>query len=146
MYTRKAIASASILVFFILIGSVLAYPGWRWMNWDKGKVETFKGKIVSNWPCVTMQIDGQEYILHVGPLWYWQDKDVKFQKGATIEVVGMVVDVAGVKHIFPQALLMDGKEFKVTDENGIPLWAGYRRGHAMRRLGPGMHGWRGCRW
>lgn len=154
MTKGKAIASTSVLVFFILVGFAVAYPGWRWINWDKEKVETIKGKIISNWPCVVARVDGQEYIIHVGPLWYWQDKEVKFQKSADIEVTGIVVDIVGVKHIFPQTLRVDGKELKITDENGMPLWAGYRFARGFRKLGPGMcswngpgmHGWRGHRW
>ncbi|MFC1718021.1 hypothetical protein ACFL6S_30450, partial [Candidatus Poribacteria bacterium] len=117
---------------------------------------------------ITMDVDGKEYILHLGPLWYWQEKGCTIEEGQDVKITGAVEEIDGVLHVYPQIIEVDGKSIELTDENGMPVWAGCRggrgRGYNRRGSGPGFgrrgrgqgarghgygggrRGFRGCGW
>ncbi len=146
---RKAIL-ASVIVAIIVISAttVLSRPGWRGnrdnclRKGDGGELVTLVGKIKSpERPEITVNVDGGEYILHPGPIWYWQEKGYTIEKDQDAKITGAVAEVDGVLHIYPQTIEVDGKSIELTDENGVPVWAGRRggrgRGYNRRGSGPG---------
>ena len=153
MKKKLIIGLIATLVVIILASVAFAYPGWRIRNWDKEKITTLEGKIIdADRLFITMESSGKEYILHLGPIGYWQKKGIKAEKGNSVKVTGMVVGIDGKMNAYPQTLTIEGKELKIADENGVPAWAGTGRGyHAgygaeMMRGQHGRHGWQGKGW
>jgi len=138
---KKRLIIGSIVALIVLVTTALAfsYQGWRIQNWDKSKVVTLEGKITdADRPIITMEADGKEYIVHLGRPAYWIDKGLKLEKGTSVKITGMVLDINGKMNIYPQSIIADSKEFKVSDENGVPVWSGNGR-----EYGHGRHGWQG---
>jgi hypothetical protein len=151
MKKKLFIGLIATFVIIVLTSIAFAYPGWKIQNWDKEKVVTLEGKITDADRPIIMESDGKEYILHIGPAGYWQDKGIKTEKGNSAKITGMVVDVNGKMNVYPQTLAIEGKELKVADESGTPAWAGTGRGYrggngaGMMRGQHGRHGMQGQR-
>jgi len=141
---KKKLTIGIIATFTLLVITAVAfsYQGWkhqRVQNWDKEKVVTLEGKITdADRPIITMESDGKEYIVHIGPPAYWQDKEIKIEKDKAVKITGMVVDIDGKMNVYPQVITVNDKELKLSDENGVPVWAGNGRGG---KSGRGRHGW-----
>jgi len=137
---RKAIL-ASVIVAIIIISAttVLSRPGWRGnrdnclRRGDGGELVTLEGKIKdAQRPEITMDVDGREHMLHVGPFWYWQEKGYTVEEGQDVKVTGAVEEIDGVLHVYPQTIEAGGKSIELIDENGFPVWAGRRGGRGLR--------------
>lgn len=69
--------------------------------------------------------DGTVYEIHMGPYWYWLNNGYKLNnESATIK--GEVKTVDGIKQLYPNEVMQNGTTIKLADENGVPLWAGYK--------------------
>jgi len=144
MKKKLTIGLVATFVVIVLTSIAFAYPGWRMQNWDKEKITTLEGKITdADRPIITMESGGKEYILHIGPVGYWQDKGIKVEKGNSVKVTGMVADINGKMNVYPQTLTIEGKELKVADENGVPAWTGTGRGYRAGYGAGMMKGQRG---
>lgn len=136
---KKKLFTYSIVLAMIVISAtiVLSNPSWRGIRpqlWDKDKLVTLEGKITDIYrPLVVMESEGKDYVLRLGPYWYWQEKGYKIEKDKPIKVTGMIVEIDGKQNIFPQKVVIDGKEIVLSDENGIPVWAGQRGHHGRNR-------------
>lgn len=138
---KKRLVIGLSIVFIVLAITAIAfsYQGWRVQNWDKSKVITLEGKITdADRPIITMEANGKEYIIHLGKPSFWKNQDMKIEKGTSIKITGMVLDINGKMNIYPQSVVIGEKEIKVSDENGVPVWAG--NGGKFRH---GKHGWQG---
>ena len=111
-----------------------------------GEPVTLEGKIKdSERPEITMDVEGKEHILHVGPFWYWEEKGYTLEEGQDVKVTGAVAEVDGVLHVYPQTIQVGDESIELADENGLPAWAGRRggrglrseRGYGRRGSGPG---------
>ena len=160
MRKRTTLAIIIITVMAVSASAVFSHPGWRGGQkqsgyrhqiWDKDKLVTLEGEIKdSERPLITIEADGKEYTLHAGPRWFWQEKEHNLESGQAVRVTGMVAEVDGKLNLYPSIIETEGKSIVLTDENGIPAWAGHggRRG---QRLGRGQarcdnapgYGWRG---
>ena len=152
MKKKLFIGLIATFVVIVLTSIAFAYPGLKMQNWDKEKIVTLEGKITdADRPIIVMESNGKEYILHLGPVSYWEDKSVKIEKGNSVKITGMVADINGKMNVYPQTLTIEGKELKVADENGTPVWAGTGRGYhgrhgaGMMKGQHGRHGWQGGR-
>ncbi len=171
---RKRAILASVIVAIIVISAttVLSRPGWRGnrnnclRRGDGGELVTLEGKIKdSERPEITMDVDGKEHTLHVGPFWYWEEKGYTVEEGQDVKVTGAVEEIDGVLHVYPQTIEVGDKSIELTDENGFPVWAGRRGGRGLRSArgynrcesgpgtgrrgrghGGGRRGSRGCSW
>lgn len=153
---RKTTTLALIVTTIMVISAaaVLSHQGWRsGSRWAKDEAEliALEGKIKdAERPTVVMEADGKEYILHPGPIWYWKEKGYSLEKDQVVTVTGVVEEVDGALHIYPHIIKTGEQSIKLVDENGVPVWAGLRRG---RSAGPGRgygnceygagHGWHG---
>lgn len=123
---KKLIVGLGV-VFVVLIATTLAfsYNGWRIQNWDKSKVTTIEGKVTFAYGAIiNVDAKGKEYIVHLGRPFYWQNQDVKIEKGTSVKITGMTIEIDGKMNMYPQSVVIGQKEIKVADENGIPVWAG----------------------
>lgn len=71
--------------------------------------------------------------VHVGPSRYVESQGFKFAKGDQIQVTGSKVTLREHEAIIAREISMGGKTLKLRNDQGIPEWAGGRRGG-----GPGM--------
>jgi hypothetical protein len=75
-------------------------------------------------------LDNDE-VIHLGPVWYFDEQDISFSIGETIEVTGSEVTFNNDLIIIARKIMKDGKEMVLRNASGIPQWAGSGRG--MRR-------------
>jgi hypothetical protein len=140
--TKKAILGSIIAVILVVSATaVFSHPGWRgrraWTD-DEAEVVALEGKIKdAKRPMISMDVDGKEYILHIGPRWYWEDKELTIEEGQTVKVTGVVDEFDDVLHVYPQTVELGGKSIELADEDGVPVWAGCEDGRGSHR------GWRG---
>ena len=67
--------------------------------------------------------DGTVYQIHMGPYWYWLNNGYKLNNESAI-IKGEVKTVNGVNELYPVEVSQNSTTIKLTDEKGIPLWAG----------------------
>lgn len=145
---KKKLFIYSTILFIIAISATMALSNSGWRNprlqlWDKDKLTTLEGKIKDVYgQIVIVESDGKDYITRLGPYWYWQEKGYKIEKDKSIKVTGMIVEVDGKQNIFPQKVVIDNKEIILSDENGIPVWAGHGGRHGKNR----QANFRNCRY
>jgi len=132
--TILALATAAIMV--ISAAAVFSHPGWRGgrlLRGEEAELVTLEGKITdAKRPVITLEADGKEYILHLGPIWYWQEKGQTFEEGQAVGITGVVEEVSGVFHVYPHTVKIDGETVELVDEDGVPVWAGRRVGRGPR--------------
>lgn len=62
--------------------------------------------------------------VHLGPVWYIERQDIRFDKGDTVEVRGSKVTFDGKPVIIAAEVKKNEDKLRVRDENGVPHWAG----------------------
>jgi hypothetical protein len=65
--------------------------------------------------------------VHVGPAWFIENQDVKIELKEKIEVKGSRVTFDGKPAIIAAQVKKGDEVLKLRDENGVPVWAGWRR-------------------
>ena len=161
---KKTIAALIIAAIMVISATAVFSHQARWDGqkqrgirkqvWDKDNLVTLEGKITdAERPVITMDADGKEYILHAGPRRYWQEKEYTLEEGQTVKVTGVVAEADGKLNLYPSTIEADGKSIELTDEDGVPVWAGSKGGRGCGSCGnrPGhgrsgrgnMHGGRG---
>ncbi|MBZ0201326.1 MAG: hypothetical protein K8H86_15765 [Ignavibacteriaceae bacterium] len=149
----RIILIATLLLFAVI--SILPQNGRaRQMGerWDKDEVVKVTGtlKSVSHPVAIVNGNDGKEYELRMGPVWFWKNNDYKLQPGEKIEISGEIENDNGKYYLYPYVINQNGKEIKLADEDGVPVWSRGGRGNSRNydNRGYGRGGNRGgrCRW
>jgi len=65
--------------------------------------------------------------VHLGPGWYIERLDMKIEKGDKIEVKGSRATMMGKPVIIAAEVKKGESVLKLRDENGMPVWAGWKR-------------------
>jgi hypothetical protein len=65
--------------------------------------------------------------VHLGPGWYIERLDTKIEKGDNVQVKGSKVTMMGKPVIIAAEVKKGDSVLMLRDENGIPLWSGWRR-------------------
>lgn len=81
--------------------------------------------------------DGTVYQIHMGPYWYWLNNGYKLNNESAV-IKGEVKTVNGINELYPVEVSQNGTTIKLTDDKGIPLWAGYNGNGNGRGKG---YGW-----
>jgi hypothetical protein len=76
---------------------------------------------------LSLKTDKETIPVHLGPGWYIERLDTKIEKGDKIEVKGSSVTMMGKPVIIAAEVKKGESVLKLRDENGIPVWAGWRR-------------------
>ena len=66
--------------------------------------------------------------VHLGPVWFIERQDVKIKKGDKIEVTGSKVMMRDKPTIIAAEVKKGDEVLILRDEDGIPVWSGWRRG------------------
>jgi hypothetical protein len=76
---------------------------------------------------LTLKTDKETMSVHLGPGWYIENQDIKIEPGDKIEVGGSRITYQGKPAIIAAEVEKGDELLKLRDENGFPLWAGWRR-------------------
>jgi len=106
--------------------------------YDAKTVETVSGEIVSVDKLTPMKgMSGGVHLqlktekdtvsVHLGPSWFIENQDVKIEPKDKIEVRGSRVTFDGKPAIIAAEVKKGDEVLKLRDENGVPIWAGWRR-------------------
>lgn len=105
--------------------------------YDPAKAEIVKGHVASveqisgrrgrgTGVVLSLKTGTETLSVHLGPSWYINKQDAKFAAGDVVEITGARAARSG-QDIFIAAEIKKGNEtLKLRDENGVPLWAGWR--------------------
>jgi hypothetical protein len=149
---RFSIFIAAIgLLGFILSTESSAQGGFRWRGsggWGPGSqysrmydpktVGTVSGEVVSVDKIIpiegmsygvhlTLMTDKETISVQLGPGWYIENQDVKIEPKDMIEVKGSRITYEGKPAIIAAEVKKGDEVLKLRDENGFPIWAGWRR-------------------
>ena len=149
-YVGTLTAVISILVLLYATES-FAQRGMGWKGsggWGMGTaygkiynpktVETISGEVVSVDKIkpikgmsygvhVTVKTDKETISVHVGPGWFIENQDIKIEPKDKVEVTGSRITFEGKPAIIAAEVKKGEEILKLRDENGFPVWSGWRR-------------------
>ncbi len=65
--------------------------------------------------------------VHLGPAWFLENQDVKIMPKDKVEITGSRITFQGKPAIIAAEVRKDDQMLKLRDENGYPVWSGWRR-------------------
>ena len=74
-----------------------------------------------------VKTDKETVSVHLGPVWYIENQDVKIEPKERVEVKGSRIDLAGEQAIIASEVRKGDQVLKLRDEDGFPAWSGWRR-------------------
>ena len=74
-----------------------------------------------------VKIDKETAEVHLGPVWYLENQDVKIMPKDKVEVRGSKIMFFGKPVIIAAEVKKGDEVLKLRDENGSPAWSGWRR-------------------
>lgn len=106
--------------------------------YDTKTVETIAGEVVSVWKItptkgmaygvhLIVKTDKEAVSVHLEPGWYIENQDIKIKPKDKIEVKGSRITFEGKPAIIAAKVIRGGEILKLRDENGFPVWSGWRR-------------------
>jgi hypothetical protein len=106
--------------------------------YDPKTVETISGEIVSvdritpnkgmaGGVHMNVKTDKETLSVHLGPSFYIENQDVKLQAKDKVEVKGSRVTFGGKPAIIAAEVKKGDEVLKLRDDNGFPVWSGWRR-------------------
>jgi len=109
---------------------------------DPKTVETVSGKITSLAEITPIRGMGvgvhlmlktttETVDVHLGPLWYLESQDADLKAGDAVEVRGSRIQIAKKPAIIAVEVKRGDDVLVLRDANGIPRWAGWRRGRPL---------------
>jgi len=150
MRTRSIVGLVLVVsMFFTSSLALAAWKGYRGSGgWGMGSmyqrmynpatVETLKGTVEAVDKVMPMKgmyygiylllkTDKETVSVHLGPGWYIERLDTKIEKGDKIEVKGSRVTMMGKPVVIAAEVKKGDSVLMLRDENGIPLWSGWKR-------------------
>ncbi len=151
MRTKSLIGLVVAVSMLLTAFTALAQPwkGWRGSGgWGMGSqyqrmydpktVETITGTVeavdqvtpmkgMSYGVHIELKTEEETTSVHLGPGWYIERLDTKIEKGDKIGVKGSRVVMMGKPALIASEVRKGDSVLKLRDENGIPVWAGWRR-------------------
>jgi hypothetical protein len=76
---------------------------------------------------LTVKADKETVSVMLGPGWYIERQDTKLAKGDMVEVKGSRITYEGKPAIVAAEVKKGDAVLKLRDNNGVPVWAGWRR-------------------
>ena len=140
------------LISFLFGTESFAQGGMKWQgsgNWGPGTqygrlynaqtMETISGEVanvdtitpikgMSSGVHLLVKTDKETISVHLGPAWYIQRQDMKIMPGDKVEITGSRITFQGQPAIIAAEVKKGTETLKLRDENGFPVWSGWRRG------------------
>lgn len=142
---KRSLIFASLLVLLFAM-EVMAQAGRRGTareRWASDEIVTLKGEITdAAMPVAKFKCEGKEYSVHLGPQWFWKQKNYELKKGEA-ELRGELEKESDGLHFYPYTVTQGSTKIALADEDGVPHWSA-RSGRGMMTSGRhhGQH--RGC--
>jgi hypothetical protein len=106
--------------------------------YDPKTVETISGEVekveqitpmkkMSYGVHITVRKDKETADVHLGPGWFLENQDVKISAGDKVEIKASKVQFQGKPAFIASEVKKGDEVLKLRDENGIPVWSGWRR-------------------
>lgn len=76
---------------------------------------------------MNVKTDKDTVSVHLGPSWYLENQDVKIAAKDKVEVKGARTTFAGKPAIIAAEVKKGDEVLKLRDDNGFPVWSGWRR-------------------
>lgn len=140
MKTGKFYLAAALVLIFA--GNIYSQNGWGPGSsynrmYDTKTVETISGSVISIdqiLPDKNMSVGihlllntvNGNVSIHLGPAWYIENQDIQIIKGDNVSVTGSKVTYNGDQVIIAKEVIEGDQLLKLRDENGYPLWSGWR--------------------
>ena len=141
---KKILALTIIALGLILNGPVLAQPaGGQGMGPGRGMgkmynpqtVTTIKGTVEGAGPkgrrmqheSRIIKTDQGSIMVHLGPTSYMNQQQIQLNPGDVVEVTGSKMERGGRTMMMAKEVTVNGKTFKLRDDQGLPLWRGQGR-------------------
>ena len=74
-----------------------------------------------------LKTDKETVSIHLGPVWFIENQDVKIEPKDKVEVKGSRITFEGKPAIIAAEVKKGDEVLKIRDENGFPFWSGWRR-------------------
>jgi hypothetical protein len=85
------------------------------------------GKGMSYGIHVILKTDGTTLPIHLGPGWYIENQDITIEQNDKVEVTGSRITFEGKPAIIAAKIKKGDEVLILRDENGFPVWSGWRR-------------------
>lgn len=106
--------------------------------YDPKTVETISGEVttvdritpmkgMSGGIHMNVKTDKETISVQLGPSWYLENQDVKLEAKDKVEVKGARATFAGKPSIIAAEVKKGDEVLKLRDDNGFPVWSGWRR-------------------
>lgn len=129
MKTLKSII-ALIFLFSLTVSSFAQRSDDKSENWDVDNVITLSGNFTSvTHPIATFKgDDGNEYEVHMGPIWFWNENGYELKANNSAQIKGEVKQVQNRYELYPWKITQDNSTIDITDENSVPKWSKGNKG------------------
>ena len=148
---KMGICLIAILFSFFCFTDAFAQRGMKWQgsgNWGPGSpynrmfdpktVGTITGEVVrvelsalqkgmSPGVHLIIKTSKETIPVHLGPAWYLERQDIKIEPKETVEVTGSRIVFEGKPAIIASEAKTKDGIIRLRDENGFPVWSGWRR-------------------
>jgi len=145
---KKIVLGFMLVSALAMTTSVFAAPRTGMGGWGAGTkygrlynaqtVETVSGEVVkvekikpmkgmSYGIHLVLKTEKGEIPVHLGPAWYLSNQDMEIAAGDKVEVKGSRVDFGGKPAIIAAEVKKGDETLKLRDDDGFPMWAGWRR-------------------
>jgi len=105
--------------------------------YDVNTVETISGQVtkvdkiypdnnMSYGIHLTLSTTTGEISVHLGPGWFIENQDTEVNAGDNVTVTGSKVTYEGSEVIIAKEVTKGDEVLKLRDDNGFPLWSGWR--------------------
>jgi hypothetical protein len=139
----KSLASILLILLFVF-SSCSVYPQKGWgpgsnynRMYDVNTVETISGQVtkvdkiypdnnMSYGIHLTLSTTTGEISVHLGPGWFIENQDTEVNAGDNVTVTGSKVTYEGSEVIIAKEVTKGDEVLKLRDDNGFPLWSGWR--------------------
>ena len=123
--------------FQLVISVKLGYNEYGKM-YNLSTVETISGEVVSVDKItptkgmsygihMTVKTDKETISVHMGPGWFIENQDIKIEPKEKVEVKGSRITFEGKPALIAAEVKKGDEILKLRDENGFPVWSGWRR-------------------
>ena len=151
MKTSRTIVLVLLVAGIVLPPAAFAQRGMMWKGsggWGSGApygrmydpktVETVSGEVVElafltpakgmgRGIHILLKSDKETISVHLGPAWFIENQDLKIEKGDRIDVRGSRVTFQQKPAIIAAEVKKGDETLLLRDDNGIPVWSGWRR-------------------
>jgi len=152
---RKTLTMAGLVALGFLLVAAESFaqrgPGMMWRGsggwgpgtpynrmYDPKAMETVSGEVISvdritpnkgmaGGVHMTVKTDSETISVHLGPVWFLENQDVKIAAKDKVEVKGSKISFAGKPAIIAAEVKKGDEVLKLRDADGFPMWTAWRR-------------------